>query len=207
MKRSVLIRLTPKARFQPRGDRASLGNAVRDSDPKGSAESQTALDHPVKLRSADTLRVNRIIMKRSMKALLVASVRLTENLDLVGFATYGRRGSEIATVEACLHEIAHHVFTGPKFEQLLLDMSPQAANRHEASALRVESAVLDHFSCEISLRTLWKRANWKLASGNKRPTWTMMISPLTTREKRCVCTMTRRLISHSTTKMSPLGTP
>lgn len=56
----MLIRLAPKARFQSRGDRASLGNTVRDSDPKGSAESQTALDHPVKLRSADTLGANRI---------------------------------------------------------------------------------------------------------------------------------------------------
>jgi hypothetical protein len=54
------IRLTPKASFQSRGDRASLGNAVRDGDPKGSAESQTALDYPVRLRSADTLGVNRI---------------------------------------------------------------------------------------------------------------------------------------------------
>jgi hypothetical protein len=58
----MLIRLTPRVRFQPRGDRASLGNAVRDGDPKGSAESQTALDHPVKFRSADTLGVNRIAL-------------------------------------------------------------------------------------------------------------------------------------------------
>lgn len=54
------IRLAPKARFQSRGDRASLGNAARDGDPKGSAESQTALDHPVKLRSTDTLGANRM---------------------------------------------------------------------------------------------------------------------------------------------------
>ncbi len=30
----------------PRDDRTSLGNAVRDGAPKGSAESQTALGHP-----------------------------------------------------------------------------------------------------------------------------------------------------------------
>ncbi len=78
MIRVMLIRLAPKARFRPRGNRALLGNAVRDGDPKGSAESQTALDHPVKLRSADTLGANLIstirviILTASVAAYLIA---------------------------------------------------------------------------------------------------------------------------------------
>ena len=122
--------------------------------------------------------------------LLAAILHLAESLGLVGAVTYGRRGTKIATIEACAHEISHWVFTGPAFDSRLVNMSWRAANRHEASALRVEVAVLDRLGCKVSRYTLWARANWY---GNKRPSWASMGLPLTPREDRCVRTMIRRL--------------
>jgi hypothetical protein len=87
--------------------------------------------------------------------LLSALLHLVESLGLVGAVTYGRQGTKIATIEACAHEIAHWAFMGPAFDSRLVNMSSRAANRHEASALRVEVAVLDHFGCKVSMLTLW----------------------------------------------------
>jgi len=125
--------------------------------------------------------------------ILTALGHLAESLDLVGAVTYGRRGSKIATIEAFAHEIAHRVFSGPTFEPLLVKMSPCAANRHEASALRVEIAVLDRLGCRISLRTLWANANWHVDSKNKRPPWATMTLPFTVREERCVIAIIKNL--------------
>lgn len=125
--------------------------------------------------------------------LLAAVLRLTESLDLVGSVTYGRPDSKIATIEACAHEIAHRVFTGPEFEHRLDNMLPWAANRHEASALRVEVTVLDRLGCKVHLRTLWSRANWKYTDRSSRPAWASMTVPLTMREHRCTLVMIRWL--------------
>lgn len=129
----------------------------------------------------------------SIEDLLAAILHLVESLGLVGAVTYGRRGTKIATIEACAHEISHWVFTGPTFESRLVNMSSRAANRHEASALRVEVAVLDRLGCKVSMHTLWARANWNDDYGNKRPSWASMGLPLTPREDRCVRTMIRRV--------------
>jgi hypothetical protein len=128
-----------------------------------------------------------------LEDLLVAVLRLTESLDLVGSVTYGRPDSKIATIEACAHEIAHRIFTGPEFEHRLDSMSPCEANRHEASALRVEVAVLDRLGCKVPLRALWSRTNWKCADGSRQPTWAAMTVPLTMREDRCAFVMIRWL--------------
>ena len=125
--------------------------------------------------------------------LLAAILHLVESLGLVGAVTYGRRGTKIAAIEAGAHEISHWVFTGPAFDSRLVNMSSRAANRHEASALRVEVAVLDRLGCKVSMYTLWARANWNDDCGNKRPSWASMGLPLTPREDRCVRTMIRRL--------------
>lgn len=125
--------------------------------------------------------------------LLAATSLLAESLGLVGAVTYGRRDSKIATIEALTHEIAHCIFTGPAFETLLLSMSLRATNRHEASALRIETAVLDCLGCKVALHTLWQRANWNTDTGNKRPSWVSMTMPLTVREDRCKRIILRRL--------------
>ena len=131
-----------------------------------------------------------VYRKMHQEDLLVAVLHLADSLDLVGFVIYGRQGTKIATIEACAHEISHWVFTGPAFDSRLVNMSWRAANRQEASALRVEVAVLDRLGCKVSRHTLWARVNW---CGNKRPSWASMGLPLTLREARCVRTMTRLL--------------
>jgi hypothetical protein len=129
----------------------------------------------------------------SQEGLLDGLRHLAESLDLVGDVTYGRRFSRIAAIEACAHEVAHYIFTGSNFESRLLSMSEKAANRHEASALRVEVAVLDRLGCKVPLRSLWLRSNWNCVDGRKRPPWITLIAPLTVRENRCVLVMIRKI--------------
>jgi hypothetical protein len=134
--------------------------------------------------------------------LLQAVQHLAARLDLVGSVTYGRSDSRIEAIEACSHEIAHRIFTGPDFEERLCNLVPRGAssykltarrmaNRHEASALRIEVVALGRLGCEIRLRTLWARSKFARVDGRNRPPWASMILPLTTREDRSVCTMIR----------------
>ena len=126
--------------------------------------------------------------------LLAALERLALRWDLIGVITYGRPGSQISAIEALAHEISHHLYTGPDFEDLLRKMSPQTANHHEASALRVEVETLAQWGCKVPLRTLYLRANWRitpLPAQDARPTWAAMTNALTPREERCVFRMLR----------------
>lgn len=90
-----------------------------------------------------------------------ALLALGDHLRLVGYATYGRRGSAISVAEAVAHELAHYLLAGPDFEHELREMSARASDRHEASAIRVEIAALRRLGLEIPLRTLWGRSNWR----------------------------------------------
>jgi len=52
-------------------------------------------------------------------------------------------------------------------------MSSRAANRHEASALRVEVAVLDHFGCKVSMHTLYVHA-WNVGEPGETPQYVVV---------------------------------
>jgi hypothetical protein len=123
--------------------------------------------------------------------LLAAIEHLTKCLDLIGFVLYGRSGNRVGLIEAGAHELSHYIFTGPKFDTQLNDFAPRAANRHEASALRIEVTALQRLDCKISLRTLWARANWREDDLCKPPAWRTMGVALTPREERCVARLIR----------------
>jgi len=81
-----------------------------------------------------------------------ALLKVAEYFALTGAVLYGRPGSRIGQTESVAHELAHYLFTGPTFENILNDSPPDVTNQHEASALRVEVAALRELGCEVSLK-------------------------------------------------------
>lgn len=122
----------------------------------------------------------------------------------------GRRGlswvsayrAQLGVVEGVAHELAHQLEAGRSFERCLREAWDQAANLHEAATLRIEVASLAAFGVRVSLRRLWRDANWR----GDRPTLTRARRVLDDRERRCVRVFVRvmeRALAATTTAPGP----
>lgn len=109
--------------------------------------------------------------------------------------------ARIAAIEGCAHELAHALDLGRSFELSLQEMEAKKANKHEASALRIEIAALAALGIRVSPRRLHASANWDdpvsydtaigIPSRAKRrsvniPPRAQLQTPLTRHERRCV---------------------
>ena len=99
------------------------------------------------------------------------------SLSIVMLATYQ---GKLAVVEGIAHELAHQLEGGPDFELRIRAAGDKKANDHEAATLRIEVAGLALLGVRVSLRHLWRDANWRL----ERPKLTGAGSLLSRREQR-----------------------
>jgi hypothetical protein len=143
--------------------------------------------------TADTaLPISRSILE---EALLKIADRW--KLFWVNAADYKR----IAIIEGCAHELAHALDLGRSFEPLIQEMAAKKANKHEASALRIEIVALATLGIRVSPRRLHASANWEdlvsydtalgTPSREQRrpvniPPRAQLQTPLTRHERRCV---------------------
>lgn len=103
------------------------------------------------------------------------SVALRYQLGSASLSFY--RG-DLDLVEGYAHELAHRMEAGPGFERVIDAASPDQANQHEAAALRIEVAALSALGIRVSLRRLWRVANWN----GEAPTFQ---GSLNARERAC----------------------
>lgn len=88
---------------------------------------------------------------------------------------------KLAVVEGVAHEFAHQLEAGRNFDLRLRASSDEEANDHETAALRIEVAALAMLGVRVSLRHLWRDANWR----SERPALTRANRPLSDRERKC----------------------
>jgi len=112
------------------------------------------------------------------------SVAESRGLSIVALATYQ---GKIATVEGIAHELAHQLEGGPNFERRIRAVDDATANDHEAATLRIEVAGLALLGVCVSLRHLWRDANWR----SERPKLTGASRLLSRREQRCALAFSR----------------
>lgn len=86
------------------------------------------------------------------------SVAESRDLSIVMLATYQ---GKLALVEGVAHELAHQLEGGPDFERRIRAAGDEEANDHEAATLRIEVAGLALLGMRVSLRHLWRDANWR----------------------------------------------
>jgi len=116
----------------------------------------------------------------------IAMFAIAEQRDLsvVMLMTYQ---GKLAVIEGVAHELAHQLEAGRNFEARLRTSSDEEANDHEASALRIEVAALTMLGVRVSLRHLWREANWR----SERPALTRGRRILSDHERRCVAIFSR----------------
>jgi predicted nicotinamide N-methyase len=121
--------------------------------------------------------------RRYLQALVAAMRDIAERRSLVGLATTHR--GQIGAIEGVAHELAHQLEAGRNFERRLREMNDREADEHEASTLRIETAALAALGVRVSIRSLWRDANWR----EDRPTPTKARRVLDERERRCVAAL------------------
>lgn len=89
----------------------------------------------------------------------------------------------LGPIEGCAHELAHALDLGPGFELSIWAMDAGEANKHEATALRIEVTALAALGVHLSMRRLRASANW---DDSKIPSLTKLHAPLNRHERRCV---------------------
>jgi len=108
----------------------------------------------------------------------------SRDLSIVMLATYQ---GKLALVEGVAHELAHQLEGGPDFERRIRAAGDEKANDHEAATLRIEVAGLALLGVHVSLRHLWRDANWR----SERPKLTGANRLLSRREQRCAMAFSR----------------
>jgi hypothetical protein len=123
-------------------------------------------------------------------------------LSVVMLATYQ---GKLAVIEGVAHEFAHQLEAGRNFDLRLRASSDEEANNHEAAALRIEVAALTMLGVRVSLRPLWREANWR----SERPPLTRARRALSDRERKCAAVFSRivRGTIQSRLAESSIGTP
>ncbi len=99
------------------------------------------------------------IRRSRLHDVYLAMCAIADDRGLAGEPTTHQ--GKLAVVEGIAHELAHTLEAGRKFEQRLHRASDSEANRHEASALRIEVAALARLGVRVSLPRLWRDANWR----------------------------------------------
>jgi len=98
---------------------------------------------------------------------------------------------KLAVVEGFAHELAHQLEAGLNFASRILAADDKEADAHEAATLRIEVAGLSLLGVRVSLRHLWRDANWRANWRAKRPALTRRDCLLSSREQRCAAAFSR----------------
>ena len=117
-------------------------------------------------------------------AVAMRSVAERRDLSIVMLTTYQ---GKLALIEGVAHELAHQLEGGPDFERRIRAAGDEKANDHEAATLRIEVAGLALLGVHVSLRHLWRDANWR----SERPKLTGANRLLSRREQRCAMAFSR----------------
>lgn len=121
----------------------------------------------------------------NLSAVYDALLALAEPRDLTGLVLAYQ--GDLAKVEALAHELAHQLEAGRKFELRIRACIDDEADEHEAAALRIEVEALALLGVRVTLRNLWRLANWR----SRPPTLTRERRALSDRERRCAVAFAR----------------
>jgi hypothetical protein len=129
-------------------------------------------------------------MSNNFQRVHEAMLRVAEGRGLDG-QTVMYRNPRLAVLESVAHELAHQLDYGRNFDARLAKIRPWygaengAANLREESTLRIEVTALALLGVRLSLRKLWRDANW----WGDRPRFHERA--LTERERKCVTAFVR----------------
>lgn len=122
------------------------------------------------------------------RSLAKAFAYIESERKLRGDATTHR--GVLGQIEGVAHELAHQLEAGRNFVTVIRRSTSLRANAHEMATLRIEVAALARLGVIISLRSLWRDANWQDWRG-ARPSFRSVTRRLSRRERRCVAAFVR----------------